>query len=143
MESLNDFFRRLNRIMERDGRYEKDSYLFVMASLDRAVRGLKQKRHVTGQELLKGIQSEAREQFGPMARTVFESWGLTCSMDFGTIVFNMVKEGILSKTDTDCLEDFRDDAFYDHLFNPDLEYRLNPPPAGAARRSRSTTSKQA
>ena len=41
-----------------------------------------------------------------MAKTVFEQWGITRTEDFGDIVFHLVKEGILSKTDSDRRSDF-------------------------------------
>jgi uncharacterized repeat protein (TIGR04138 family) len=63
-------------------------------------------RHVSGQELLGGIRQFALEQFGPMAQTVFEDWGVRNCQDFGEIVFNMVEIGLLAKRDTDSREDF-------------------------------------
>jgi uncharacterized repeat protein (TIGR04138 family) len=59
-----------------------------------------------------------------MASTVFQHWGIKNSLDFGHIVFNMVQEGILSKTETDSLEDFRDSVFFDNLFDHAAGYRL-------------------
>jgi uncharacterized repeat protein (TIGR04138 family) len=124
MGELKDFLARLSRILQRDARYREDAYLFVMASLSRAVQTLTEPRHVTGQELLEGIRREAEEQFGPMAGSVFEHWGVKNSLDFGRIVFNMVHEGILSKTDTDSLDDFDDRVFFQKLFDGDAGYRL-------------------
>jgi uncharacterized repeat protein (TIGR04138 family) len=46
-------------------------------------------------------------QFGPMAATVFEEWGIRQCSDFGDIVFNMVKIGLLAKTETDTRADFQ------------------------------------
>ena len=43
-----------------------------------------------------------------MARTVFRMWGIQKTGDFGDIVFNLVDAGLMSKTDEDCREDFRD-----------------------------------
>ena len=117
MEPFRDFFRRLSHILKKDPRFREEAYLFVMSALSRAIRDLDKPRHVTGQELLKSIQEEAEEQFGPMASAVFEHWGLQNSLDFGSIVFNMVHEGILSKTETDCLEDFEDAHFFEKLFD--------------------------
>ncbi len=124
MSDVRDFFSRLTRVIEADGRYKEEAYLFVMASLSRAVQDLKEPRHITGPELLDGIRFEAEQQFGPMARSVFEHWGIKNSLDFGRIVFNMVQEGILSKTETDTLEDFKDDVFFDKLFDHAAGYRL-------------------
>jgi uncharacterized repeat protein (TIGR04138 family) len=43
-----------------------------------------------------------------MAKTVLEHWGLKETGDFGNMVFNMIKVGLLSKTEEDSIEDFRD-----------------------------------
>lgn len=107
-----------------EGRYKEDAYFFVMSSLGRVMERLDQPRHITGQELLKGIQEEAEDQFGPMAQAVFTHWGIKNSLDFGLIVFNMVQEGILSKTEHDKLEDFKDSVFFQNLFEPISGYRL-------------------
>lgn len=124
MDETKDFFLRLREILRRDRRYHEDSYLFVMSALFRAIRNLPEPRHVTGRELLAWIREEAEKQFGPMAETVFLHWGLKNSLDFGHLVFNMVREGILSKTDTDSLEDFQDAVFFQSLFDRESGYRL-------------------
>lgn len=43
-----------------------------------------------------------------MTRTVFELWGITNSRDFGEIVFNLVDSGLMGKTESDSLDDFKD-----------------------------------
>ena len=111
-------------IVKRDPRYHRDAYHFLRDALDftqslvnRKGRRSSKKRpgqepgeddpkHVSGPELLKGVREFALEHFGPMTPTVFEEWGITCTRDFGEIVFNMVRESLLSKTDNDRLEDF-------------------------------------
>ena len=115
MEPLKDFLTSLRRVLARDPRYKEDAYLFVMGSLVKTIEGLPQPRHITGRELLDGIRRNALDQFGPMADTVFEHWGIKNSLDFGRIVFNMIGEGILSKTETDALEDFADEVFFEKL----------------------------
>jgi uncharacterized repeat protein (TIGR04138 family) len=41
-----------------------------------------------------------------MTLTVLESWGLTATIDFGEIVFCLIRSGVLGCTETDKLEDF-------------------------------------
>jgi uncharacterized repeat protein (TIGR04138 family) len=64
-------------------------------------------RHVTGQELLDGLRQYALQQFGPMAATVFEEWGIRNCQNFGEIVFNMVEIGLLARTEKDTRDDFQ------------------------------------
>ncbi len=63
-------------------------------------------RHVTGQQLCGAIRSLALEQYGYMAKCVLNSWGVYQTVDFGNIVFNLIKIGQMKKTDRDKLEDF-------------------------------------
>jgi uncharacterized repeat protein (TIGR04138 family) len=66
-----------------------------------------EKGHVSGQELLSGIREFALRQFGPMALTVLEEWGVKRCEDFGEIVFNMIESGLLAKTAEDSRDDFK------------------------------------
>ena len=107
-----DFEQTLEKILQRDVRYKRDAYYFVREALDFTQKLVAQSnkdqvRHVTGQELLKGIRQHALDQFGPMAMLVLHHWGVNVCEDFGEIVFNMVESGLLAKTDTDTREDFR------------------------------------
>jgi uncharacterized repeat protein (TIGR04138 family) len=84
-------------------------------------------RHITGQELLEGIRQFALNQFGPMAVTVLEEWGVRNSRDFGEIVFSMVEIELLAKTENDNRDDFNNgydftDAFRKPFWPPS---RLN------------------
>ncbi|HEX4132777.1 MAG TPA: Minf_1886 family protein [Pirellulales bacterium] len=63
-------------------------------------------RHLTGQELCEAIRQYALEQYGFMARRVFETWGVRNTGDFGEIVFNLIRTGEMRKTKTDRREDF-------------------------------------
>ena len=125
MNHLNDFFTRLGNILKEDQRFKEEAYLFVMASLGRALRDLEKPRHISGAELLASLRREAEDQFGPMAATVFQYWGVKNSLDFGEIVFNMVREGLLSKTEEDRLDDFKDSVFFENLFNQISGYQLS------------------
>ena len=73
-------------------------------------------RHVTGQELCIGLRDYAVGEFGPLAKTVLESWGIRRTRDFGSIVFAMVEAGLLRKTDDDSLDDFVDVFEFDEAF---------------------------
>jgi len=101
----------LNLIEAKDPRYRREAYLFVKEALDHTQRMIGKQsrgrlRHVTGQELLTGIRDFALAQYGPMAMTLLEEWGIRKCADFGDIVFNMVDVGWLAKTDKDSRADF-------------------------------------
>ena len=98
-------------------KFHPNAYVFVLESLHFTQKYFKEPRHVTGQQLLKGIALLAKEKFGDMAWLVFQEWGIQQSIDFGTIVFQMVEIGEIKKTEDDRLEDFD--------FGFDLEKELN------------------
>lgn len=69
-----------------------------------------EEQHLTGQQLCAAIRRYALEQYGFMAKTVFNSWGVNTTGDFGEIVFNFIAIGRMRKTPEDRREDF-DDVF--------------------------------
>jgi uncharacterized repeat protein (TIGR04138 family) len=71
---------------------------------------------VRGQELLDGLRQFALDQFGPLAKTVLNYWGVQRGEDFGEIVFNLVEVGILGKTDEDSRADFKGGYDFDVAF---------------------------
>ncbi len=92
--------------MAQDTRYTAEAYFFVRDALDHTVRRLETPRHISGQELLDGMREYALQEFGPVAKRVLSEWGINECVDFGNIVFNLVNEGLLGKTDEDSIEDF-------------------------------------
>jgi uncharacterized repeat protein (TIGR04138 family) len=106
----------VERIAAQDARYHRDAYYFLREALDFTQKQHNKPRksapetpghHVTGQELLDGIRQFALQQYGPMTRTVLEEWGIRRCEDFGEIVFNMVEQRLLGKTDKDSRDDFQ------------------------------------
>lgn len=108
MKEAKNFYRIVEDICEEDPRYKADAYEFVMQGLNFTQARLKREGHVSGHELTEGMRDFAIEQFGPMAKTVLNHWGVSKTQDFGNIVFNMIKKQILAKTESDSLEDFKD-----------------------------------
>src|SRR5437899_10705012 len=98
------------KILKKDPRYPRAAYDFVTEALQHVIQKIGKQSHVTARELLLGLRDYAREEFGPLARTVFESWGVHRTEDFGHIVFNLVEAGEMGKTDEDRIDDF--DAVY-------------------------------
>ncbi len=115
-ESLfKDGMRRLQEVCEP---YGIEAFQFVLAALEHTQGLLPARRHVTGRELLDGILAHGKKEFGPMALSVFEHWGIVSTEDFGRIVFKMVAAGILAKTEQDSLADFKDVYDLKKVFEP-------------------------
>jgi uncharacterized repeat protein (TIGR04138 family) len=111
-----EFMERVEKIVSTDPRYKVDAYAFVMAALHYTQKMIGERRHVSGKELLEGIRRYALEEFGVMARTVFDHWGIRCTEDFGNIVFNMVDAGLMSKREEDSIDDFKDGYEFEEAF---------------------------
>ena len=58
----------------------------------------------------------ALEQYGYMAKTVLNSWGIHSTGDFGEIVFNLIRIGQMRKTPHDRREDFDNVYDFDEAF---------------------------
>lgn len=118
-----NFAESVEEICKTDHRYDRDAYQFVREGLDFTLKSLKKhvqtdpvQRHVSGQELLEGLRQHTLNEFGPMAKTVLEYWGIRKCEDFGEIVFNMVERGVLGKTEQDSRADFRGGFDFDEAF---------------------------
>ena len=121
MHGIN-FDEELEKILAKDPRYTREAYNFVREALDHTQKTIGKPpkddapRHVSGQQLLEGVRAYALEQYGPMTLTVLAEWGLRRCEDFGEIVFNMVENSLLAKTDTDTREDFKGGYDFDEAF---------------------------
>ena len=125
MKKHADVERTLRGIIARDPRYAAEAYQFVFEALEYTYGMIGERRHVTGGELLEGARRYAIEQYGLMARTVLEHWGIRRCEDIGEIVFNLVDHGLLSKTEADSRDDFKGGYDFREAFDGPL--RLGTP----------------
>mgnify|MGYP002711273305 FL=1 len=92
----------VDKIIRNDIRYRAGAYEFVNEAVSYTIRRLqrekksKRERHVSGEELIRGLAEFAEEQFGPLAWNVLEDWGLVSGSAVGDVVFNMIHEGLLT-----------------------------------------------
>ena len=101
------------KLREQDSKYAPAAYHFIRRALDHSLRKLKREdadrpAHVTGKELLEGFRELALAEFGPLAKTVLEDWGVTRCVEVGEIVFQLVGMGVLGKNDNDKIDDFEE-----------------------------------
>ena len=145
------------QLLQEDKRYTFDAYVFIFEALQYAQDVLhmgaespseqpqrpaaenaaqaetrvsereQAERHVTGQELCEAIRRYALEQYGYMAKTVLNSWGLQKTGDFGEIVFNLIRVGQMRKTPADTRVDF--DNLYDFDVALKQDFKISPPKA--------------
>jgi uncharacterized repeat protein (TIGR04138 family) len=125
------------QLLAEDQRYTLQAYVFVFEALHYAqeVMGMGAEsptevaadeeereegdlhRHVTGRELCEAIRRYALEQYGYMAKTVLNSWGIHGTSDFGKIVFNLIRVKQMRKTPADTQVDF------DNVYDFDVAFR--------------------
>lgn len=119
-----EFERVLKSILKKDKRYTEEAYQFLMTALGYTQKKFNKQGHVTGRELLQGIRELALEIYGPMAKRVFDSWGVRKTDDWGEIVFTLVNARVLGKTPQDKKEDFKDVYDFEDVFVREYKYRV-------------------
>lgn len=96
-------------------RYHRNAYRFVYEALQHTQRNLgrgldseqdEKSAHISGPELLEGVKELGKRQFGLLATTVFDQWGIKSTDDFGHLVYELIERGEMRKTDRDQLSDF-------------------------------------
>ena len=90
-------------------------------------------RHISGQELCLAMRLYAHEQYGYLAKSVLNHWGIHSTGDFGEIVFNLIEIGQMRKTPSDSREDFEDVFDFDEGFQDSFQISL--PDSSEERRS--------
>jgi uncharacterized repeat protein (TIGR04138 family) len=123
MPTQNNFEEKLKGVAAKDGRYPIAAYRFIYEGLDHTVKNIGCKRHVTGRELAEGLRNLAIEQFGGLTLMVFQGWNIRKTIDFGHMVFNLVEAGLMSRSDTDSIEDFADVYDFGKTFGIDAQPR--------------------
>jgi uncharacterized repeat protein (TIGR04138 family) len=114
----------MEEVILEDGRYPLEAFGFLHDGLTKAVREIhgdeppaEGQRHVTGKQLCEGLRDLAIERWGMLARVVLNKWNIRETIDFGNMVYLLVENNFMRKTDEDSLEDFRDVFEFDKAFS--------------------------
>ncbi len=108
--------------------FHRNAYQFIFQALqhtqeklDRYASSIEEEEeaHISGPELLLGIQEFALEKFGLLTTTVFKVWGIHSTDDFGRMVFELIERGEMRKTESDELEDFFGVYDFQQVFDRD------------------------
>jgi uncharacterized repeat protein (TIGR04138 family) len=86
--------------------YDREALAFVFLGIQEAIT--KPGVHITGKELCLALKKVGIEQFGFLAKTVFNSWGVHTTLDWGKIVFALVDAKMMGKQEDDHIEEFED-----------------------------------
>ncbi len=110
MNAPESFTEALSRIFEREKRYKRHAYEAVQQAVSYTTQHIRKDTetsgHISGEELLAGLRDMLLELYGPLAADVVKSWGIRNSADIGNIVFLLVEEGVLGKSEDDSIENF-------------------------------------
>lgn len=105
----------LQDLCRRDTRYPFEAYDFLFAALgyvqhEHSKKGLfkddEKGKHLTGQQLAEGYKDLAVQEFGMLAPAVFKAWNIQKTDDIGRMVYNLIDLNLMSKTESDKLDDF-------------------------------------
>ena len=133
---MSEYSHPLLDLLAKDTRYQAEAYEFVRNALSFAhdELGLGQvdspmeaegeipdEAHMTGQQLCEAIRQYSISQFGYMAKTVLNSWGLKETLDFGEVVYNLIDIGMMRKSESDSKEDFAGVYDFDSVFVDDFD----------------------
>lgn len=113
---------KIQRLIDQSPQYKFEAYSFILSALHFTMTSLPQPRHITGREFCEGIRKYAIDQFGPLARTVLEYWGIKATLDFGKLVFALVDIGLMRKTEEDSLDDFKNVYDFKTAFDSKLVF---------------------
>ncbi len=136
-----EFSHPLLDLLAKDTRYEAEAYEFIRNALNyahdelglgqmdpdefaaaiEAEGDIPEDAHLTGQQLCEAIRQYSISQFGYMAKTVLNSWGLQETLDFGEVVYNLIDIGMMRKSDSDSKEDFASVYDFDSVFVDDFD----------------------
>jgi uncharacterized repeat protein (TIGR04138 family) len=117
---MTSLIKKLLPIVRRDPRYAYEAYEFVSQALVHTHKMLGRetpdensdpndvRHHVSGRQWVEGICDFARQEFGLMAGVVFRMWGIHSTDDFGEIVFNLIDEGLMTRTPDESKADFHE-----------------------------------
>ena len=105
----------MEQVILEDGRYPPEAFSFLHEGLTKAVQEVygdeapaEGQRHVTGKQLCEALRDLAVERWGMLAKVVLNKWNIHQTVDFGNMVYLMVENNFMRKTDEDSLDDFRD-----------------------------------
>jgi uncharacterized repeat protein (TIGR04138 family) len=113
-------------------RHPAAAYAFLFEALDFTQQQLGRTRahgpddvsaHVSGRELLDGLRQFALDQFGLMTRAVLHAWNIRTTGDIGQMVYELIEQGHMHRTDRDRLSDFHDVYDFEDVF--DREYAID------------------
>lgn len=116
----------LKQILAEDPRYQANAYYFLREALNYTLKRAKKHktkaiRHVSCADLLEGIRRYALQEYGPVSKTVLNTWGVFTCEDFWYIISNLEKKGVLKLSKEDSIIDFENGYDFHSAFRTPFE----------------------
>lgn len=130
-----EFLAKLREVREKDPRYTRQAYLFAFDALNYTLRVKmaltpeqlteldEEQRHISARQLLEGMRDYAVDQFGYLARQVWESWGIYTTADWGNIIYNLIQAELMRASKNDSISDFTGVFEFDEAFDQAWTWR--------------------
>jgi len=116
----------IEAIATEDGRYNAMALKFVYEGLGVTIEKIRseqlEKRHISGEELSRGLAELAAERWGRLARLVLNRWGVTTTRDLGEIVYLMIANNWMTAQQDDTIDDFDDVYDFEQVFEKDFKF---------------------
>ncbi|MCP4376046.1 MAG: hypothetical protein GY794_07725 [bacterium] len=126
----------MEEVIRKDGRYPLEAYAFLHDALGHAVSDVygsdvplaqdpeaEGAHHVSGEQLCYAMRDLAIERWGRLAEPVLSKWNIHATIDLGNMVYLLVDNLFMRKTDDDSVEDFRDVYLFKDAFNVAMDLR--------------------
>ena len=118
-------------IAKEDGRYGVGALKFVHEGLGDTIRSIRdledensETRHISGQELARGIALLAAKRWGLLAKMVLNRWGVRTTRDIGEIVYLMIEHKWMTAQDSDHIEDFDNVYDFEQVFEKQYKFEI-------------------
>jgi len=122
---------KFRNLLQECPHYDKEVYNLIYETLDCISKRIVRKeektpQHVTIKELAGGFRLYIIEQFGCLAKTVLNEFGVRTTRDIGQAVFNLIEHDLLGKQEQDRREDFNNLYDFNKVFNLKPKFKYNP-----------------
>ncbi len=114
-----EFEKRFRAVAEKTG-YPFEAFLFVFGGIWFSNESSDQVFLVDPEQLCWRLRDYAIIKFGQSAGEQLEIWNIRSTLDFGQVVFGLVREGVVTQATSDTLECFRDVFDFKKEFRPAL-----------------------
>ncbi len=119
---------KFSRLRKKHEEYDEKVYEFIYEALDYTLKNIVKTRdknqHVSAKELTEGFRLYSIKQFGCLAQTVLNEWGIKTTRDIGNVVSHLAEFDLMSTQESDRLENFNNVYDFNEAFaiKPKLSY---------------------